>query len=128
MYSGEVAVEQDHLSKLLEAANILQIKGLYESHEDDQDESNDSKKVPENKNDQPTNQLPVNKVMANQNSALKGDMLIRNPNRVKRKSTASDTSHDDSKTLKKVKILYFNASFNCFRRFYFKDLPYSLVG
>merc|ERR1719468_1038044 len=88
MYSGEVAVEQDHLSKLLEAANILQIKGLYESHEDDKDESNDSKKVPENKNDQPTNQLPVNKVMANQNSALKGDMLIRNPNRVKRKSTA----------------------------------------
>ena len=31
MYSGEVAVEQESLPKLLEAANILQIKGLYEA-------------------------------------------------------------------------------------------------
>jgi hypothetical protein len=31
MYTGEVAVEQEQLSKLLQAAKILKIKGLYES-------------------------------------------------------------------------------------------------
>ena len=31
MYTGEVAVEQDQLSKLLEAAHLLKIKGLYEN-------------------------------------------------------------------------------------------------
>ncbi len=34
MYSGEVAVDQESLPKLLEAANILQIKGLYEAPEE----------------------------------------------------------------------------------------------
>jgi hypothetical protein len=38
MYTGEVAVEQDNLAKLLEAANILQIKGLYESGDSSQAE------------------------------------------------------------------------------------------
>ena len=37
MYSGEVAVEQESLPKLLEAANVLQIKGLYEAPVSDED-------------------------------------------------------------------------------------------
>ena len=40
MYSGEVAVETDKLGKLLEAARILKIKGLWESGLEDTDESN----------------------------------------------------------------------------------------
>ena len=39
MYSGEVAVEQESLPKLLEAANVLQIKGLYEAPVGDEDTS-----------------------------------------------------------------------------------------
>ena len=41
MYSGEVAVEQESLPKLLEAANVLQIKGLYEAPVTDEDISNE---------------------------------------------------------------------------------------
>lgn len=33
MYAGEVAVDQDRLAKLLEAAKILKIKGLYDEQE-----------------------------------------------------------------------------------------------
>ena len=40
MYSGEVAVETDKLGKLLEAARILKIKGLWESGLEETDESN----------------------------------------------------------------------------------------
>ena len=39
MYSGEVAVETDKLGKLLEAARILKIKGLWESGLEDTDEN-----------------------------------------------------------------------------------------
>ena len=46
MYTGEVAVEQEHLSKLLEAAKILQIKGLYETS-DTSDTPEESEKTPE---------------------------------------------------------------------------------
>ena len=38
MYTGEVAVEQEHLTKLLEAAKILQIKGLYETSDSSEEE------------------------------------------------------------------------------------------
>ena len=38
MYSGEVAVETDKLGKLLEAARILKIKGLWESGLDETDD------------------------------------------------------------------------------------------
>ena len=41
MYSGEVAVEQESLPKLLEAANVLQIKGLYEAPAEEDSNSND---------------------------------------------------------------------------------------
>ena len=41
MYSGEVAVEQESLPKLLEAANVLQIKGLYEAPAEEDSPSND---------------------------------------------------------------------------------------
>lgn len=44
MYSGEVAVETDKLGKLLEAARILKIKGLWESG---LDETNDGQKIEE---------------------------------------------------------------------------------
>ena len=39
MYSGEVAVETDKLGKLLEAARILKIKGLWESGLDETDDN-----------------------------------------------------------------------------------------
>lgn len=45
MYSGEVAVEQDCLAKLLEAANMLQIKGLYESADQEKTEDHQPKEV-----------------------------------------------------------------------------------
>ena len=44
MYSGEVAVETDKLGKLLEAARILKIKGLWESG---LDETSDGQKIEE---------------------------------------------------------------------------------
>ena len=42
MYTGEVAVEQEHLTKLLEAAKSLQIKGLYETSEDEDKDLKDN--------------------------------------------------------------------------------------
>ena len=45
MYSGEVAVEQDSLPKLLEAANILQIKGLYEAPTEEENDNTTTKKI-----------------------------------------------------------------------------------
>ena len=42
MYTGEVAVEQEHLTKLLEAAKILQIKGLYETSDDEDKDLKDN--------------------------------------------------------------------------------------
>ena len=41
MYSGEVAVETDKLGKLLEAARILKIKGLWESGLDETEDDNE---------------------------------------------------------------------------------------
>ena len=38
MYAGEVAVEQEKLPKLLEAARILKIKGLWESEQQEMEE------------------------------------------------------------------------------------------
>merc|ERR1712008_639195 len=66
MYSGEVAVEQDHLSKLLEAANILQIKGLYESAEVPSDEKNleESSQIPSFQI--PDSQIPHSQILNSQ--------------------------------------------------------------
>ena len=44
MYTGEVAVEQEHLPKLLEAAKILQIKGLYETSDEVNNEEKEIEK------------------------------------------------------------------------------------
>ena len=50
MYSGEVAVEQESLPKLLEAANVLQIKGLYEAPAADEDSISNDDSSSNNKN------------------------------------------------------------------------------
>merc|ERR1712018_1022086 len=50
MYSGEVAVEQESLPKLLEAANILQIKGLYEAPSITKDSDDKEETLEENQN------------------------------------------------------------------------------
>ena len=49
MYSGEVAVEQESLPKLLEAANVLQIKGLYEAPVGDEDNTSTADDCNKNK-------------------------------------------------------------------------------
>lgn len=46
MYSGEVAVDQEKLPKLLHAAKILKIKGLWESKDDlDKDEEEEEEEI-----------------------------------------------------------------------------------
>lgn len=83
MYSGEVAVEQEYLSKLLEAANILQIKGLYESPDD-------TPNLPPSVDDKP---LEDEKEETSSSTALTGSQK-----RKKRKSESVE-----NKAVKKVK-------------------------
>ena len=109
---GEVAVEQDHLSKLLEAANILQIKGLYESAEVPSDEKNleESSQIP---NFQiPNSQIPHSQILNSQiphsqipnlaepemktKSGPKDSELTGSQKRKKRKSTSSAESLSNS--------------------------------
>jgi len=97
MYSGEVAVEQDHLSKLLEAANILQIKGLYESAEVPSDE-----KISEESSQIPNLAEPEMKTKI----GPKDSELTGSQKRKKRKSTSSAESLStsaDNNLSKKVK-------------------------
>lgn len=45
MYAGEVAVDQERLARLLEAARALKIKGLYESEEEEQEEQQEQREA-----------------------------------------------------------------------------------
>ena len=107
-FLGEVAVEQDHLSKLLEAANILQIKGLYESAEVPSDE-----KISEESSQIPNSQIPnlaepeIKTKIGPKHSELTGSQK-----RKKRKSTSSaeslSTSADNNLSKKVTKHLFIN--------------------
>ena len=114
-FSGEVAVEQDHLSKLLEAANILQIKGLYESAEVPSDEkiSEDSSQIPNSQI--PHSQIP-NLVEPEMKTKIgpKDSELTGSQKRKKRKSTSSAESLStsaDNNLSKKVNIHLFISLF-----------------
>ena len=102
-FLGEVAVEQDHLSKLLEAANILQIKGLYESAEVPSDE-----KISEESSQIPNLAEPEMKTKI----GPKDSELTGSQKRKKRKSTSSaeslSTSADNNLSKKVSKHLFFN--------------------
>ena len=91
-------MEQDHLSKLLEAANILQIKGLYESAEVPSDE-----KISEESSQIPNSQIPN---LAEPEIKTKDSDLTGSQKRKKRKSTSSAESLSnpaDNNLSKKVK-------------------------
>jgi len=103
MYSGEVAVEQDQLSKLLEAANILQIKGLYESSEIPDEKSNSEQSQPLAQDN--SEQDISSKIEEAKDSEL---IFTGSQKRKKRKSTSSSAesilaTSGDNKLPKKVK-------------------------
>ena len=102
-FLGEVAVEQDHLSKLLEAANILQIKGLYESAEVPSDE-----KISEESSQIPNSQIPnLAEPEIKTQIGPKDSELTGSQKRKKRKSTSSAESLStsaDNNLSKKVNI------------------------
>ena len=99
-------MEQDHLSKLLEAANILQIKGLYESAEVPSDE-----KISEESFQIPNPQIP-NLVEPEMKTKIgpKDSELTGSQKRKKRKSTSSaeslSTSADNNLSKKVSKHLF----------------------
>ena len=108
IFLGEVAVEQDHLSKLLEAANILQIKGLYESAEVPSDE-----KISEESSQIPNSQIPnLAEPEIKTRIEPKDSELTGSQKRKKRKSTSSaeslSTSADNNLSKKVSKHLFFN--------------------
>ena len=95
-------MEQDHLSKLLEAANILQIKGLYESAEVPSDEktSEESSQIPNSQisNSQiPNSQIPnLAEPEIKTKIGPKDSELTGSQKRKKRKSTSSAESLSNS--------------------------------
>ena len=95
-------MEQDHLSKLLEAANILQIKGLYESAEVPSDEKNleESSQIPNSQI--PNFQIPNSQIPNLAEPEMKTKIgpkeseLTGSQKRKKRKSTSSAESLSNS--------------------------------
>ena len=101
-------MEQDHLSKLLEAANILQIKGLYESAEVPSDE-----KISEESSQIPNSQIPnLAEPEIKTKIGPKDSEPTGSQKRKKRKSTSSaeslSTSADNNLSKKVSKHLFFN--------------------
>ncbi len=117
MYTGEVAIEQDCLAKLLEAARILKIKGLYEQDEvgnadspAEPDSTRKSTDIIDNDNDKqssepdfPTPIPPVSKPPPQ----LMPKLLTGSQKR-KRKSVSSV---DSSESISKQKVSFFQGSF-----------------
>ena len=89
-------MEQDQLSKLLEAANILQIKGLYES--------TDSEEKPTEESHSPNIESDVNKATGGSKDPEMA--LTGSQKRKKRKSTSSSAESlstlPDNRLSKKV--------------------------